>query len=391
MKLKKRSLIQIVITGIVITTCIIYYLYINSFINWKVLSIGHMNPYGGWSALKSAFTDMSYRWTGISKAIALTIAITVSALLMGRFFCGFICPIGAFQDFFKYLGTKLGIKGRKLPKGKGFKPEIIKYFVLIIVLVFSILGLANLISPYSPWLAYLNLFLGLNLQMGTIILLFIAISSLFYKRVFCRIFCPLGAFQSLLSAIGVSKINRNEKCNGCTYCLKSCPVDIEEPDGMEISPECIRCMECVERPCIKDTNGYSLTIIGRKIEKRQYINISFILFITIFLLLPIMDSKVGPQPATQIGNLKEGVFVGTGVGFGGPMQVELKVENNRILEIKLINHRETAGYYEEVFRTISREVMDRQNLNIDTISGATATSRGFINAIKSGISQALEK
>lgn len=391
MKLKKRSLIQIAISGIVITNCIIYYLYIIGFINWKALSIGDINPYGGWSALKSAFTDVSYRWTGISKSIALTIGIMVTALLMGRFFCGFICPIGAFQDFFKYLGTKLGIKERKLPRGERFKPEIIKYFVLITVLVLSILGLGNLITPYSPWLAYLNFFMGINLQIGSIVLLFIAVSSIFYKRIFCRILCPLGAFQSLLSAIGLSKINSNEKCNRCTYCLNNCPVDIEKPDEGEISPECIRCMECVESTCIKDTKGYSLKCMGLTVGKKQYITISLILFVGIFILLPILDSKVGPQSTVQIGNLKDGVFVGTGVGFGGPMQVEIKVEDNRIFEINPINHRETAGYYEEVFRTISREVVHRQSLNIDTISGATATSRGFLNAIKSGISQALEK
>ncbi|MCF6461607.1 4Fe-4S binding protein [Clostridium sp. Cult3] len=391
MKLKKRSLIQIAISGIVITNCIIYYLYIIGFINWKALSIGDINPYGGWSALKSAFTDVSYRWTGISKSIALTIGIMVTALLMGRFFCGFICPIGAFQDFFKYLGTKLGIKERKLPRGERFKPETIKYFVLITVLVLSILGLGNLITPYSPWLAYLNLFMGINLQIGSIVLLFIAVSSIFYKRIFCRILCPLGAFQSLLSAIGLSKINSNEKCNRCTYCLNNCPVDIGKPDEGEISPECIRCMECVEGTCIKDTKGYSLKYMGLTVGKKQYITISLILFVGIFILLPILDSKVGPQSTVQIGNLKDGVFVGTGVGFGGPMQVEIKVEDNRIFEINPINHRETAGYYEEVFRTISREVVHRQSLNIDTISGATATSRGFLNAIKSGISQALEK
>ena len=183
MKLKKRNLIQIAITILVIIICIIYYLYINDFINWKILSIGNINPYGGWSALKSFFTDPSYRWRGISKSIALTIGISLTALLMGRFFCGFICPIGALQDFFKYLGSKLGIRERKLPKGKGFNPEIFKYFVLLMVLVLSILGMGNIISPYSPWLAYLNVFLGLNLQIGFLVLLLI---MLLWNLKFCK-------------------------------------------------------------------------------------------------------------------------------------------------------------------------------------------------------------
>ena len=87
--------------------------------------------------------------------------------------------------------------------------------------------------------------------------------------------------------------------------------------------------------------------------------------------------------------MKEGVFIGTGIGFGGPIQVEVKVKDNRITEIKPINHSETLGYYEEVFRNISKEIVETQSLSIDTISGATVTSRGFLNAVKSGISQSL--
>lgn len=391
MKLKKRNLIQIAVTILVIIICIIYYLYINDFINWKILSIGDINPYGGWSALKSSLTDLSYRWRGISKSIALTIGISITALLMGRFFCGFICPIGALQDFFKYLGLKLGIRERKLPKGKGFNPEIFKYFVLLMVLVLSILGMGNIISPYSPWLAYLNVFLGLNLQIGFLVLLLIILSSLFIRRVFCRCFCPLGAFQSLLSAIGPLKVNSSEKCNSCTYCLKNCPINIERPEGLEISPECIKCLECVDTKCLKGTEGYSLSFAGLNMQKKEYIIISLILFIGIYTFLPLIHLDSDLKSIADLGSLKDGVYMGTGIGFGGTIEVEVVVENNKIAQIKPINHKETIGYYEEVFRTISLDIIETQSLNVDTISGATVTSRGFLNGIKSGVSQALER
>lgn len=391
MTVKRRRIIQIAITFLVIINCIVYYLYINGFINWKGLSIGDLNPYGGWSALKSTFTDLSYRWTGISKSMALTIGIVVIALLFGRFFCGFICPIGALQDYFKFIGTKLGIKERKLSGGKFFKGEMIKYFILIILLILSILGLGNLISPYSPWLAYLNIFLGFNIQIGFIILLLIILSSLFIRRVFCRFFCPLGAFQGLLFAIGPFKINAHENCNSCSYCLKNCPVHIERSQEDEISPECINCLECIETKCIKGTEGYSLKFGRLRIQRKQYIAISLILLFSIYIFLPLVGSNKGLTLIGDIGILKEGSFTGVGIGFGGPIEVEVIVEDNRIVEIKYINHNETKGYYEEVFRNISRGIIETQNLNIDTISGATATSRGFINAIKSGLSQALEK
>lgn len=389
MKLKKRSIIQIAVTVMVVAVCIIYYLYINDYIHFKILSIGDLNPYGGWSALRSAFTDVSYRWRGISRSIALTAAISIIALSMGRFFCGFICPLGALQDFFKYLGTRIGIKEIKLSRGKFIKPEIIKYIVLIAVLAISILGFGNKVSQYSPWLAYLNLFMGISVNTGFVILILIVMSSLFIKRVFCRCFCLLGAFQSLLTAIGPSKISSSGKCNGCTYCLKECPVDIEKVNDMEVSPECIRCMECTEN-CLQDTDGYSLQFAGLKLHRRGYVSIAFAMLIVIYTLIPHIDSNVTNQAIAEISNLKDGIYNGTGTGFGGSIQVEVEVEDNKISGITVISHGETTGYYEEVLKTIPKEIVETQKLNVDAVSGATTTSRGFINAIKRAVVQAME-
>jgi len=391
MRLKKRSIIQITITAMVILNCIIYDLYINDLTSLKLLSIGDLNPYGGWSALKSSLTDVSYRWRGVTKAIALTISIAVTSIFFGRVFCGYICPIGTLQDFFKSMANKLGIKDKKLPQRKSLRPEIIKYFVFILVLVLSTIGLGNYISPISPWLAYLNLFMGINIRIGFIVLLMIIFLSLFYRRIFCRCFCPLGAFQSLLYAIGPLGINRNESCDGCSICLNNCPVDIEYRDDIEISPECVNCIECTESTCVKNTAGYSIKFAGRKLENNRYIAISLALFFLIYAFLPLSQTYGKPQGIMNMVNIKEGVYQGIGVGFGGNIQVQVTVKDNKINKIDVISHRETSGYYEEVYRNICREIIETQNLNIDVISGATATSRGFLSGVKSGVSQAMNK
>ena len=79
MRLKKRSLIQLLITSFIVLNFVTYGLYINDFIDFKFLSIGDLNPYGGWSALKSSFTEVAFRFRGITKPIALTISIVVTA------------------------------------------------------------------------------------------------------------------------------------------------------------------------------------------------------------------------------------------------------------------------------------------------------------------------
>lgn len=389
MKLKLRNIVQTAITLTVVIICINYFLYINDFINFKILSMGDMNPYGGWSALKSAFTDISYKWRGLNKSIALTIAITVTALLMGRFFCGYICPIGALQDFFKYIGEKLGIKEVHLYRGKYFKPEIIKYFVFILVTILSILGIGKIISMYSPWVAYLNIFMGFNILRGTFVLVLIIVSSMFIKRIFCRCFCPLGALQGLIYAVGPLKINKNKQCNGCNKCLVNCPVDIENTEDSVMSPECINCLECTENVCINGGEGYSIKFASKKIRNKQYVSISIVIFFVIYIFLPMVTSNSDVKISESISNIKNGTFIGEGIGFGGKIEVQIYVYDNKINKINVEKHNETSGYYEEVFKNISREIVEEQNINIDSVSGATASSRGMKNAVKDALSKAI--
>lgn len=391
MKQKRRNIIQFTITLMVILNCIIYYLYINDKIDFKIFSIGDLNPYGGWSALKFIFTDVSYRWRGMTKAIALTISLAITSLFMGRIFCGFICPIGTLQDFFKFIGSKFKIKENVLIRNKKFNPDWIKYAILIILLALSILRLGNYLSPLSPWLGFLNIFMGSKFQVGFIVLLMIVILSFSYKRIFCRVFCPLGAFQSLMYAIGPLKITKNEVCNGCSICLDDCPVDIEYSEEPEISPECINCLKCTETICVKNSDGYSIRFGKKKMKNNTYIALGLALMFSIYLIIPILFPYGGQNTILNLGNMETGVYQSVGVGFGGTILIEVTVEANKLNKIEIINHKETSGYYEEVYRHIGREIIDTQNLNIDAISGATVTSRGFISAVKNGVSQSMNK
>lgn len=386
MKLKTKNIIQVISTVIVILSCVIYGLYINEIIDLRILSIGDMNPYGGWSALKSAFMDLSYRWNGFSRSIALTTGIALTALLMGRFFCGYICPIGAMQDFFKYVGIKLGLKEIKFSP----KAELLKYVVLIAIMVLSIFDMGNIVSPYSPWLAYQNIFIGLKFQIGTIILLLIVLISLFGRRIFCRYFCPLGAFQSLLYAVGPFKIKKSN-CD-CSYCLRDCPVSEQErlsKKSSELSPECVNCLKCIDT-CVKGTEGFRLNFGKKTISKKSYIIICIAMILGAYILLPFLRGNSSAQAIDKVENVRDGVYKGSGIGFGGIMNVEVTINNRKITNINLVNHRETQGYYEEVFREFTYEITQSQNLNPDAVSGATSTCRGFLSSIKDAVSNSIQ-
>jgi uncharacterized protein with FMN-binding domain len=391
MNLKKRSTIQITIFVFTILISLTYSLYLKDLINFKLLSFGDLNPYGGWSELKSAFTDVGYRFRGISKSTALTSSVLLTSLFFGRFFCGFICPIGALQDFFTFIGNRLNIKKIAVKNKIHKKLILLKYFVFISALVLSIFGLGRLISPYSPWLAFLNISMGLSFTLGTYILIAIMVLSLVVPRFFCRYLCPLGAFQSLLYAAGFFRVKNSSNCKSCNYCLKECPVEIKSPhESGEVSPECMSCLKCVDTTCIRDDYTYSINIFNRELNKNKYIAFSLIIFISIYSFLPLIDTSAGNQDISNFGALKDGSYIGTGIGFGGPLRIELTVDNGNIENIEVVNHRESTGYYEEVFKMKRREIIENQSLSIDTVSGATATSRGFFSAVKSAVSQSLE-
>lgn len=86
-----------IIALIVIVT--VYKLYINEILGFKILSIGDMNPYGGWSALSEYALDSGYFFEGISKSVALTIALLVMAILGGRFFLWMALSFGCHSGY----------------------------------------------------------------------------------------------------------------------------------------------------------------------------------------------------------------------------------------------------------------------------------------------------
>lgn len=391
MKPGTRSRIQIISTIIVILSTVIYFLYIRDVIAFRVLSIGDINPYGGWSALKSVFTDVSYRWGGITRSIALSISITLTALLFGRIFCGWICPIGALQDGIRFLAEKIGLKKRSLPSKGLVRPELIKYGMLVVLIILSTLGSGSRISSISPWLAYLNIFIGLRVHTGIAILTLIMLISLSYNRVFCRCFCPLGAFQALINAVSPLKISKGKNCSGCHLCLNDCPVDIMSDEEKTVSPECINCLKCTEVSCIKGSPGYKVTFAGRAIRNKTYLRISLLIFLVLLLILPLSLNYNSAQGTMDLGQLNDGIYKGLGVGFGGNITISTTVIDNRISNIEITSHRETQGYYEEVFKTMTKEIIETQNLNIDAISGATVTSRGFLGGVKSGVGMSMEE
>jgi uncharacterized protein with FMN-binding domain len=131
------------------------------------------------------------------------------------------------------------------------------------------------------------------------------------------------------------------------------------------------------------------TFNNKKIKKSAYISICILIIAGSYILLPLTASNSSVQAITSITHIKDGTYEGFGLGFGGRINTEVTIKYNKIINIKILSHSETEGYYEEVFRDLSYEITESQNLNLDAISGATSTSRGFLNSVRDAVNKSL--
>lgn len=207
----------------------------------------------------------------------------ITGATVGKFFCGWACPVGFWQDILSWFPLSK-IKISK-PNNKSF--QFVGQLLLILSLALTALigtrraGGEDLITelwtsvPYgvvdpagtmfvtwfyaffwgvlpgeSGFSATLDT-LGTLFFVKTIILFIIAGISLKVPRAYCRWVCPTGALLSPISKHSILTIKRNPvKCvDGCTKCEDICPMGVpildESPAG--IAHElCINCGNCVD-------------------------------------------------------------------------------------------------------------------------------------------------
>ena len=203
-----------------------------------------------------------------------------ATLAVGRFFCAYVCPLGAAIDGLDFLFFRK-IKRTGLKSDSRLRRW--KYFLLIVIVVAALTGV-SLVYFLDP-IAFLTRFYTFVLHPLAIVVLnllldlirpisrglgWVGLAHLHYPqpvyymtavtlaifgtvialghlapRFWCRTLCPLGALLSLLSPLGVFKRRVSEACNRCMACRKGCPMGAIDEDPLKTrSPECIQCRAC---------------------------------------------------------------------------------------------------------------------------------------------------
>jgi uncharacterized protein with FMN-binding domain len=97
----------------------------------------------------------------------------------------------------------------------------------------------------------------------------------------------------------------------------------------------------------------------------------------------VEDTYEAPQNGYQ-----DGTYTGTATGFGGDITVEVVIANGKIASIRTISAAgETKSYWNKATAVIDR-VVAANSPNVDTVSGATYSSTGILNAVKRALAQA---
>jgi len=211
-----------------------------------------------------------------SRTMLWAAALLLLTLVGGRFFCGWVCPLGTVLD----LSDKI-LSRREQTSKRDYR--FLKYYFLALVLASSLFGLTlflffdpisllsrtlslifypvavfvgnALLALVDPLFTKLGFqwyrsdsqpFFDLKFSIITLgVILFIIALGKVERRFWCRNLCPLGALLGLVSRAVLFRRRVNEKrCDHCGVCLRECPTGAIERDFHLLPGECIQCGIC---------------------------------------------------------------------------------------------------------------------------------------------------
>lgn len=214
------------------------------------------------------------------------LAVLGLGALFGRYFCGWLCPMGALQEILHRPKLRVRIP----PRVDGIL-KYGKYVTAVLLVMAPLLFQAQPVGEADPFTPVFGLQQGVRLAATTdrpaevvaygqardldeitdsapgytpallAFMLLVLVASIFVERPFCRYLSPVGGLLALLARFAPARVRLDARaCVSCGACVTECPVDALEMRGKPARPqiaaaECIACREC-EGVCPTDCLNY---------------------------------------------------------------------------------------------------------------------------------------
>ncbi|WP_319826425.1 quinol dehydrogenase ferredoxin subunit NapH [Thalassovita sp.] len=190
-------------------------------------------------------------WPELTALVGAAIVGVAYALIGGRVYCSWVCPINPVTDAANWLHTKLDLP-------KGWQPKArTRYFMLGMVLAVSALTGTiawEFVNPIS--MLHRGLIFGVGFAWAFVLGVFL-MDLLLARRGWCGHLCPVGAFYGLLGRGSVLRVTADKRaaCDDCMDCFAVCPEmhvitpalrGSDDDTPLILSPDCTNCGRCID-------------------------------------------------------------------------------------------------------------------------------------------------
>ena len=86
----------------------------------------------------------------------------------------------------------------------------------------------------------------------------------------------------------------------------------------------------------------------------------------------------------------DGEYEGTAEGMHGDMEVSVTIEKGKISKIDIVSQAETEGVSDVAVERVPEDIIKKQSTEVDTVSGATESSKTIISAVEEALNKAVK-
>ncbi len=127
-------------------------------------------------------------------------------------------------------------------------------------------------------------------------------------------------------------------------------------------------------------------------------SVNLLLVVGIIFVYCTQTGKIQKETSTDMGVdnsqsyfADDGIYEGSGDGFGGKIKVRLAVKDKKLQSAEILSAENETKDYLESAKKILDDAVKQQSTDVDTVSGATLSSNGIISAMKDALANGKEQ